>query len=181
VIEKNIIYQFVSAADAAAYLLHFKVATLFTFAMSALQISLVPHMIDVLKKQKFAKFMQYNVIVATCVMAATVLFFAISPYLLKFFSPTHQFYGTLMITLLSVQALIVTTTLGETIFIYSEKYKIILALNAFQVLLFISLVSITPNKNVDTITQIALTSLIAKLTLTIALNYCHFWQNKKIR
>jgi O-antigen/teichoic acid export membrane protein len=179
-LEKNIIYQFVSAADASAYLLHFKVAMLFTFAMSALQISLVPHMIDVLKNQKFTKFIQYNVIVITCVMAATVLFFAISPYFLKFFSPTHQFYGTLMITLLSVQAIIIINTLGETIFIYSEKYGIILALNAFQVLLFIFLAIITPNRNVEIITQIALASFAAKLVLTIALNYFNYWKNIKI-
>jgi O-antigen/teichoic acid export membrane protein len=180
-LEKNIIYQSVSAADASIYLIHFKVVTLFTFTMSALQISVVPHMIEILNNRKYEKFILYNCILTISVVTAAVIFFAISPFIFNFFTHTHLINPILMITLLSIQGIVIIITLTETLFIYLEKYKIILLFNTFHIIVFLTSTVFLTNKNAEIITLIALATFVAKLILMFIFNYYNLCKFRLIK
>ena len=75
-LEKNLVYQSLSSSEASTYLVHLKVVILFSFGLSALQISVVPHLIKTLSGQGRDKFLSYNfAIIIFVIFSFLVIFF----------------------------------------------------------------------------------------------------------
>ena len=79
-----------------------------------------------------------------------------------------------MLVLLSIQGFIIITSLLETVFIYYEKYTLILAFNGLNILLFLVLTMSIGNKNVEQITFLALIALTSKMLIMIYFNAKYF-------
>ena len=173
-VEKNIIYQTASSNEASSYLVHLKVVLLFSFALSALQISLAPHLIKILDAKQNIKFFRYNFIILNFVILCALLFTYITPVVFDFFSDKHIYDHNITKLLLLIQIFIIINSLCETIFIFLEKYKFILFLNSLHLFVFLLACLYAVNKNVVTIIIVSLISLALKFVLMAIFNIYYF-------
>ena len=169
-VEKNIIYKTASSYEASSYLVHLKVVLLFSFALSALQISLAPHLIKILQAEQISKFLISNLIVLIFVLLCGAIFILMAPVIFELFSQKHFFNFQLMKMLLIIQVLIIFVALCETFFIFLEKYKSLLFLNFVHLFVFVVASLYSSDKNIEIIILIALISLALKLTLMLISN-----------
>ena len=170
-LEKNFIYQNISSYESATYLVHFKVALLFTFGMSALQISFTPHMIEFLKNNFYSKFKINLFYTSFLAITASIIYLFISPFFFNFFSDIHIFDNKLMIILILIQLVVLLNSFAEVCYVFYEKYRLILYLNLFQIISFFISCMLIEIKSTTQVTMIALFSLLIKLILMIFYNF----------
>lgn len=169
-LEKNIIYQYTDTSASSLYLVHLKVVLLFTFGLSALQISVVPHLIKILHEKNIRFFYLNNVIITILIITCLGLFYLISPYIFEFFTKKHTFSEKILTILLLIQVIIIFNSLCETLLIYLEAYRIMLLLNMIHIGLFLILTFLFAGEDLLAIILCSLLALMAKLMLMTMLN-----------
>ena len=169
-LEKNIIYQYTETSESSLYLVHLKVVLLFTFGLSALQISVVPHLIKILHVKNIRLFYMYNFIITISVIICSGIFYLLSPYIFEFFTKKHVFNDMILIILLLIQVIIILNALCETLLIYLEAYRIMLILNLIHVGSFLIFTLIFADDDLLAVILCSSVALMIKLMLMTILN-----------
>lgn len=169
-LEKNIVYLQTNTTDSSLYLVHLKVVLLFTFGLSALQISVAPHLIKILNEKNVKLFFIYNFLISTLIIIFAVIFHTISPYIFDFFTNKHTMNGYILFTLLFIQVIIILNSLCETLFIFLEAYRVMLILNIIQIMVFLILSLFFAYENLLAIILCAAVGMTIKLIIILILN-----------
>ena len=169
-LEKNFIFSAVNEVAAASYIIHFKVGTLFTFGMSAFQMSFTPNVIDNLRNGQKLQYVVYILLVILISSVTAILYFLMASYVFRYFSTDHTYSYYTMSLILSIQLVILICSLLESIYVFHEKYRIIFFLNFALVVTFVVVCLMANMNSVNAFLAVAAILLVTKLIIMAVAN-----------